>query len=125
MPLKSLKILIIDDEKVICDFLAKLFSVWGIEAYVCSNGYQAVEAVRENRFDAAFIDWRMQGMDGAETLHMLKEICPAIKGVIMTGYPREDVLRDLDVAKFKGDVIIKPFDIGKIRELVDKFALNK
>lgn len=113
----------VDDEKIICDFFTKLFTTLGFSSTACNSGYRAIEMARESRFDAVFLDWRMPGMDGVETFRQLKTINPGIKGVIISGYPKEDVLNDIDIAELKANVLTKPFEIEKIRQLLEKFTI--
>ena len=109
----SVKALIVDDEKVVRDFLTRLLSLESIEVTAVESGLKAIDAVKLTQFDLAFLDVRMPELDGLETLIELKKISPLTKYIMMTGYAVDDLM---EKAKNEGIFasIRKPFDITQI-----------
>ncbi len=80
------KILIVDDEKSMCQYLSIMLKKEGYEVKTASNGSKAVKEVSDSNYDAVITDIRMEGMDGIEVLTAVKEIDPSIPVIIMTAY---------------------------------------
>lgn len=118
--IKNIKVLIVDDEKVVRDFLVRFLSLCSVEPIAVENGLQAIEAVKKDSIDLVFMDIRMPGMDGLETLAEIKKINPNIKCAFMTGYAIE---AESLLTKNPGTICLKkPFeDLKKIQEVIDKF----
>lgn len=114
---KDLKILVVDDEKVVRDFLTRLLSMEASLVKTAENAQQAIEEAKRSSFDCFFLDIRMPEMNGVELLEQLKKIAPESKYIMMTGYAVEDLL---EKAKKMGVFasIKKPFDINQILSLV-------
>ncbi len=120
------RILIVDDEPDLVNFLAEEFKVRGLEVDTALRGLEAVESVMAKFPDLVLLDVRMPGMDGIATLKKIKEINPALKVVMMTAIQDEEVMAQ---ARALGaiDYIKKPVSLpyldtvimGKISSLVD------
>ena len=113
-----LKVLVVDDEKVIRDFLSRFISLQSAQVMTVEDGQQAIEAVRKEKFDLAFLDIRMPGMNGWHVFNELNKISPGLFCVFMTGYATEEALfermKNLGIVCFK-----KPFDnLNQIKELL-------
>jgi DNA-binding NtrC family response regulator len=80
------KILIVDDEKSMCQYLSIMLKKEGYKVKTASSGTKAVKEVRDSNYDAVITDIRMEGMDGIEVLTAVKEIDPSIPVIIMTAY---------------------------------------
>jgi len=80
------KILIVDDEKSMCQYLSIMLKKEGYVVKTASNGSKAVKEVGDSNYDAVITDIRMEGMDGIEVLTAIKEIDPSIPVIIMTAY---------------------------------------
>jgi two-component system, NtrC family, response regulator HydG len=116
---KKLKVLVVDDEKIVRDFFKRLLSLLGLEVADVEDGYKAVEAAKQNKFDLYFIDVRMPGLNGLETYRQIRQIDPAALAVMITGYAVEDILEQ---AQKEGvyNSIRKPFDINQIKDVLEK-----
>lgn len=121
---KKLKVLIVDDEKVVRDFLIRILSLQPVESKAVDDGFKAIEAVKNELFDLVFLDIRMPKMDGLKVYGELKKINPELNCVFMTGYALEESL--LDKTKQPGIICLKkPFqDINQIKEIVNN-AIKK
>ena len=115
---KRIKILVVDDEQVVRDFLGRLLTLKSAIVKIVEDGFRAIEAVKQERFDIVFLDVKMPQMDGLETFRELKKIDPQAKYVMMTGYAVDDILTE---AQQEGlfHFIRKPFDIDQITSLIE------
>jgi CheY-like chemotaxis protein len=118
------KILVVDDEKIVRDFLSRLLTLEDMEVKVAEAGAQAIAMVREEKFDIVFIDARMPQMDGLETLKELKNISPGSKYVMMTGYSMDTLLEKTGNEKIEA-FIKKPFEINEIVGILEDCAQEK
>ncbi len=80
------RILIVDDEKSMCQYLSIMLKKEGYEIKTVNSGKKAVNAIKESNFDVVITDIKMEGMDGIEVLKAVKEIDPTVPVVIMTAY---------------------------------------
>ena len=60
------KILVVDDDPVLCEFIQEVLLSEKMEAEVATDSVQAAMLLRKERFDAVFLDMRMPGLDGIE-----------------------------------------------------------
>ena len=80
------RILVVDDEKSMCQFLSIMLRKEGYQITTVSSGKKAVDAIKEQRFDVVLTDIRMSGMDGIEVLKEIKQLDATIPVIIMTAY---------------------------------------
>ena len=80
------KILIVDAERSMCQFLSIMLRKEGYRVTTVSNGKKAVEEIRNTKYDVVLSDIKMSGMDGIEVLTEIKTIDSSIPVIIMTAY---------------------------------------
>lgn len=76
------KILIVDDERKICEILKDILEGEGYSVNFVLNGYDALRKVQKNGFDLLLLDMKLPDIDGLTVLKRIKEINTEI-GVIM------------------------------------------
>lgn len=107
------RLLIVDDERVVCDALARHLRSAGFETLVAYSGVTALEILREAVFDAALIDIRMPRVTGFQVLEELKRGNPEAKAIMMTAYA--DISSAVNsIAQGAEDIISKPIDIDEV-----------
>ncbi len=118
----NMKILVVDDEKVMRDLFTRVLNLKGYQVTTAESGKEAVEKVKEKEFDIAFIafvDVVMPDMDGVETVKAIKNINPNVHVVMMTGFAVEDKIKEAMQAGAM-DYLYKPFDIMEIMTVIGK-----
>ncbi|MBN2185448.1 MAG: sigma-54-dependent Fis family transcriptional regulator [Candidatus Krumholzibacteriota bacterium] len=80
------KILIVDDEKSMCQYLAIMLKKEGYSIKTVNNGKKAIKEISSSNYDVLLTDIRMEGIDGIEVLKQVKEIDPNLPVIIMTAY---------------------------------------
>ncbi|MBN1913899.1 MAG: response regulator [Candidatus Omnitrophica bacterium] len=123
-PAIKLKVLVVDDEEIIRDFLTRLFTLEGVEVKATESGFKAKELAKEEHFDIFFLDVRMPGIDGVDTFKELKRISPKSKYVMMTGYSLDELLKRLEGEDIEA-VITKPFEIKEIVVILEDYMRQK
>jgi DNA-binding NtrC family response regulator len=80
------KILVVDDEQSMTQFLSIVLRKEGYSVVTVNNGRDALEKVKTEGFDVVITDIKMPGMDGIQLLHGIKKHDPALPVIIMTAY---------------------------------------
>ncbi len=70
--LKKLKVLIVDDEEYNRLLFKKIMDRWQIDCDVASNGMEAIEILKERKYDLLFMDVRMPGLDGFKATQFIR-----------------------------------------------------
>src|SRR5689334_9816181 len=120
-PHRSLRVLFVDDEKPLQEFMRSELPRMGHEVTVCPDGRAALKAIEKGSFDAAILDLRMPGMTGIEVLEQLKQISPDTEAVVMTGHATmETAIEAMRLGA--ADYITKPCKLAHIEAVLDKIS---
>jgi len=88
------RVLVVDDEQIVRDSCERVLRDAGYAVRTVDNGYDALEACRDERFDLMLTDLKMPGMQGLDVIRAVAKELPEIRVVIITGYPsRESALQ--------------------------------
>jgi DNA-binding NtrC family response regulator len=118
---KSLRVLFVDDEKSLQEFMRSELPRLGHEVAVHPDGKSALKALEKSTFDVAILDLRMPGMTGIEVLEQLKQLAPATEAVVMTGHASMETAIDaMRLGAF--DYITKPCKLAEIEAVLQKVA---
>ncbi|MGA7878418.1 MAG: sigma-54 dependent transcriptional regulator [Desulfoferrobacter sp.] len=115
------KILVVDDEPIVCLSLANWLQEENYLAKAVQDGPSAIEAIKEQNWDIVLLDLKMPGMDGLEVLRKIKEIAPQIVIIMMTAYA--SVPSSVQAMKEGAyDYIIKPLDVEELTLMLKKIV---
>ena len=117
------RILIVDDEPLVTDLLARYLKAKGYACETAGNGEEVLSKVREKAFALVLLDIRMPGMGGIELLKEVKALDPDVAAVMVTAVRDEDITVTA-VRLGADDYIVKPFDLEEVAISVQK-ALDK
>ena len=118
-PSPSRQVLIVDNNVNICQMFKLALKSEGVEACIAESGEEAISIFRSSpdSIKAVLMDIVMPGLNGLETLAVLRTINPTLPAVFMTA--SGDTYRAAVFAKFGAEIHIKPFsDIQKIVTLL-------
>ncbi|MBI5492192.1 MAG: sigma-54-dependent Fis family transcriptional regulator [Deltaproteobacteria bacterium] len=113
------KIIIVDDEKDMRDFLEIMLGKEGYDAEGIDGAKDALDFCRNNRVDLVITDVRMPGMGGVEFLKALKDHDPEALVVMITAYASVETAIEAMKAG-AADYILKPFNNDAIRLSIKK-----
>ena len=85
----------------------------GYEVVTVSNGTDAIDQVKERRFDLVLLDEQMPGLSGLETLQKMKELQPSLPVVMVTKSEEENIMEQAIGQKI-ADYLIKPVNPNQI-----------
>ncbi|HEX9021783.1 MAG TPA: sigma-54 dependent transcriptional regulator [Nitrospirota bacterium] len=111
------KILVVDDEQSMRDFLAIMLKKEGHEVVAAENGRDALKAVQAEIFDLVVTDVKMPGADGIEVLKTVKDVSPETVVIMITAFATaETAVEAMKLGAY--DYIIKPFKIDEIKLII-------
>lgn len=118
-PARRTRVLVLDDEPAIRDFLGRILRRGGYEAVLASDGDSALQMVRDDPPDAILCDHRMAGMSGIAFHAAVAAIEPALarRFVFMSGDVLNAELSEFAVAEGV-TLLAKPFDIESVDRTV-------
>jgi DNA-binding NtrC family response regulator len=113
------RVLVADDERGICDAFAAFLVADGHTPVICANAKEAVQAVRDQVPDVAFLDVQMPGGSGLDALSEIRAIAPDLPVMVMTAYGSlETAKKAIELGAF--DYLGKPLELDQIRKLLER-----
>ena len=119
-----MKILIVDDDKAILEYMHMLLEKDGFEVKTLGDPTGVEEEIRNGGYHLVVLDLMMPKMDGIETLKQIRKLDSDVAVVIFTGYPNLETA----VASMKLDAvdyIKKPFNVDEFREVLSRVMRKK
>ena len=126
MPIEvpSVRILIVDDDKAICDFMQSLLEKDGFIVKTLSDPLLVEDEVRAGDYHVMILDLMMPKLDGIEVLKRVRAVDSDIAVVIFTAHPNLDSA----VASMKLDAVDylkKPFNVDEFRDVLARVMKKK
>jgi len=116
-------VLLIDDEQQFLKVLEERLETRGLKVNTATSGEDALTLVNDRNFDAIVLDLAMPGIDGIETLRLLKEKNPDLEIIMLTGHAT--VQKGIEAMKLGAeDFLEKPVDLSVLLERISE-AKNK
>lgn len=112
-----IKLLIVDDEKGLCDYLKNFFVARGHVVFTATNAEAALSIVKKEIPEIVFLDINMPDMNGLETLRLIKKASPQAR-VIMVTVSDDDDTREKAKALGADEFVRKPFTIDYLEDVV-------
>lgn len=121
MTTKITNVLIVEDDPDFAESLMIALGVRNCHVDIARTGEEAIKKFRSCCYDIAFMDIKLPGKSGVESLAEIREFCPAAHVVMMTGFSEAAIL---DKARQAGavDVLRKPFRLKEMFTHLDNFA---
>jgi len=112
------KVLVVDDEQSLRDFLAIMLKKEGHDVVTAINGTDALVAVQAEIFDLVISDMKMPGVDGIGVLKAIKEISPETVVIMVTAFATAETA--VEAMKLgASDYIIKPFKVDELKLVIN------
>ncbi len=113
------KILIVDDEKLICDMLKTELEKNNYDVTVVNNSKDAIKAIEHTNFDIVLLDLMLPKITGLDLLSLIKEKSPNTVVIIITAYgSAESAVKAMKLGAF--DYITKPFSMEEMLVVIKK-----
>ena len=122
--LPSVKILIVDDDRAICDYMQTLLERDGYGVKTMSDPTTIDDEVKNGGYHLIILDLMMPKLDGIEALKKIRKIDTDVAVVIFTGYPSlETAVQSMKLDAV--DYLKKPFNPEEFRVVVDRVMRKK
>lgn len=106
-----IKILIVDDEKAICDLIDLNLSASGYHCQSVQNGLDAIDLIEKENFDLILLDIMLPGADGYDVMEYIRPLkIPVI--FITAKHEVKDRVKGLKLGA--DDYLVKPFDVVEL-----------
>ncbi len=106
------RILIVDDEPLVCESIRMALGCDRHEMEIAKSGTEALAKLDTQTFDLVFTDYFMPGMKGDQLAHAIKERDQSQPIVLLTGFPPAEHLLEIDL------VVLKPFSQESLRRAI-------
>ncbi|RJP29188.1 MAG: response regulator [Candidatus Omnitrophota bacterium] len=118
----KLKLLIVDDEKEVCEYTASHLKRKGYDALVANAPEEAITVIKEQNPDLMILDMNLPGMSGADLLKIVRQFNTSVKVIMISGYPL-DIQKDpqfsgLNISEF----MQKPVPLSALDSMLAKIT---
>ena len=108
-----MRILIVEDERALCDTLVKSLKQKGYEVDACYDGDSALDWLLTEKYDLLLLDLNLPGRDGMDLLKTLREQDRETRVLILSARSRiSDKVEGLDCGA--NDYLVKPFEMKEL-----------
>lgn len=123
----TFKVLVVEDEHLVSDFIAKALKEYGYEVFVASDGQMGLDELVSGKYDVAILDIMMPKLDGFEVMEAAKKMGSQTPILMLSARGAvEDRIRGLDTGA--DDYLAKPFElnelIARLRALIRRRPTN-
>jgi two-component system OmpR family response regulator len=122
--LPAIRILIVDDDKAICDYMQTLLEADGYHVKTLNDPTQVEPEVRDGDYHVMILDLMMPKLDGIEVLRRVRKIDSDIAVIIFTGFPHyESAAASMDLRAV--GYLKKPINVDEFRKTLEKVLREK
>lgn len=119
-----MRLLIVEDEKALCDMITKSLRMTGYEVDFCYDGNSAGEYIAVENYDLIILDLNLPGTDGMELLHMLRSHDRETSVLILSARNEiADKVAGLDAGA--NDYLSKPFHLDELEARIRSLTRRK
>jgi len=120
---QRIKVLIVDDEDGILDYMHKILDLKGYQTFVAIDANTAIAVFEEHRPDICLLDVHLSNsiLDGVQVLEKFKAVDPGVECVMVTRITDEDKIKrsgELGAAGY----LLKPIDTKDVLSMVNDVA---
>lgn len=113
------KVLVVDDEESMCNFMEIMLSKEGYDVSCVQSGHKAIELIGRDTPDVVIADLMMPEMSGLDLLSRVKQQDDKINVIVMTAFASVDTALDA-MKRGAYDYITKPFKVDEIKLTLKK-----
>ncbi len=118
----AIKVLIVEDDPDFAESLVIALSLRKCQTDTAGNSEEAIRKFRQGDYDIVFMDIKLPGKNGVETLTEILQFSPAARIVMMTGFS-EPALLNAALQAGAMDVLRKPFRMRQLLDYIDSLSL--
>ncbi|HMK34790.1 MAG TPA: response regulator [Desulfomonilaceae bacterium] len=119
MTANKLRIMVLDDEAIVCKRLKPALEKQGYEVDTFTQSSEAMEQIKQVDYDIIITDLKMKGVDGMQLLSEAKRRSPGTEVIVITGFATMETAKE-SFHKGVFDFIAKPFKLSEIHQVVSR-----
>ena len=121
MAKETTKVLVVEDDPDFAESLMIALGVHDCEVDIARTGEEAIRKFQSICYDIAFMDIKLPGKNGVDSLTEIRGFCPGAQVVMMTGFSESSLL---DQARQAGavDILRKPFRLKEMFNIIDRLS---
>jgi len=117
----KLRILVLDDEPIVCKRLQPALEKLGFTVDTFTQSVEAMHQVQQSAYDIVITDLKMKEIDGMRFLEEVKKQRPQTEVIVITGFATMETAKQ-SFQKGVFDFIAKPFKLSEIQDVVTRAA---
>ncbi len=117
-------IIIIDDESELLDIIVSLLKKINIESHPFTNGFKALDYIKNNLPNAVIVDLAMPEINGIEIISKIREFSKDVPIIAMSGMDWKETLLEGALIAGANKMLTKPFDSSTLYSTIAEF-INK
>ena len=127
--LPDLRVLVVDDDDILCECTSEMLRTLGVCAECVGSGMEAVDRVaaaqrKHEKYDAVVLDWKMPGQDGLRTAQRIRSLCgDQLPILIISAYDWSDIEEEAQSAGVNG-FLQKPIFASTLYRSLKKYVLG-
>ena len=120
LDLTGLKTLVVDDNNVNIKLASRILKQFNLDITTATNGQECIDLVKKEDFDIIFLDHMMPGLDGIETVHILRQNGNEMPIIALTANSYSGS-RDKYIEEGFTDYLPKPFQYKELNKILKKY----
>ena len=112
-------VLVLDDVFDAVNLVKRVLQAAGHEVFGFTDEEEALGFIKENQVDLAILDIKLKKITGVEVLAEMKNIAPATRAIMLTGYPTVETTQE-SYRLGASEYCVKPIDNKELEETVAK-----
>ncbi len=112
-----IRLLVVDDEKDVCDFVKKFFTERDFDVLTAHNGREAVDSFVHNRPEIVLLDVKMPVLDGLDALRAIRKMDTDVKVIMITAVDDKEKMTEAEKIGVY-DYITKPLLLEQLERVV-------
>jgi DNA-binding NtrC family response regulator len=117
----KLRVLVLDDEPIVCKRLQPALEKLGFAVDTFTQSVEAMHQVQQTAYDIVITDLKMKEIDGMRFLEEVKKQRPQTEVIVITGFATMETAKQ-SFQKGVFDFIAKPFKLSEIQDVVTRAA---
>lgn len=114
---KKMKILVVDDDRQMVKTICDILQFKEFETLPAYSGEEAVDKINNDVPDCVLMDLKMPGMNGVETLKIIKGVSPETPVVLMSAYASAEQSKEANLLGVV-TILTKPVDLQQLLSLL-------
>lgn len=119
------RILIVDDNKELCDSLKDFFEDDEFIVETVNNGKDAIDLLQNNRYDIALVDFKLPDISGTELINNLVSVSPSIEFILITAHATLDSAIDAVKQEHVISYELKPLDMNHLLSVLNQVTKRR